>query len=104
MNRLGAIAITVLTISGAAYAADKAGEEAYEKSCKGCHGEKGVASPAMAKMMKVTIADLGSPEVQAHSDSELVKVITEGKGKMKPVKTLTGKPEAVVAFLRTLKK
>jgi hypothetical protein len=49
-------------------------------------------------------SDPGSPEVHTHSDSALVKVMTEGKGNVKPVKTLTGKPEAVAAFLRTLKK
>jgi hypothetical protein len=57
----------------------------------------------MGKMMKVTIADFASTEVQSQSDSDLARAITEGKGKMKPVKKLAGEPEDVVAFIRTLK-
>ena len=49
--------------------------------------------------------DLGSIEVQSQSDAELKAVITDGKGKMKPVKTVTGADvDNVVAFMRTLKK
>jgi hypothetical protein len=55
-------------------------------------------------MMKVEIPALGSKEVQAKSDAELKKVITEGKGKMKPVAGLSAKQvDNVVAFIRTLK-
>ena len=49
--------------------------------------------------------DLGSNEVQSQSDAELKAVITGGKGKMKPIKTVTGADvDNVVAFMRTLKK
>jgi cytochrome c553 len=100
-----AISIAVLTLASiAAFGADaKAGQAAFEKSCKGCHGAAGVASPAITKMFP-TIPDLASAQVQAESDADLKKVITDGKGKMKPVKTLTADPDDVVAFLRTLKK
>ncbi len=40
-------------------------------------------TPRIAKMMKVEMRDLKSPEVQAASDDELKKIITDGKGKMK---------------------
>jgi hypothetical protein len=55
-------------------------------------------------MLSVTIPELGSAEVQGKSDADLVKVINDGKGKMKPVKTLSAAPEDVAAFVRTLKK
>jgi mono/diheme cytochrome c family protein len=55
-------------------------------------------------MMKVEMRALGSKEVQAQSDADLKKIITGGKGKMKPVSTLSPKQvDDVVAFIRTLK-
>jgi hypothetical protein len=55
--------------------------------------------------MKVDLRNLGSPEIQNMSDDDLKKIITEGKGKMRPVASVTGKSvDDVVAFLRTLKK
>lgn len=97
----GLTAVSALSLFGADA---KAGQAAYEKSCKGCHGATGVANPAIAKMMAVEIPELGGAAVQGHSDADLAKVITEGKGKMKPIKTLAGPPADVVAYIRTLKK
>ena len=93
--------------STAAYAAGdvNAGKTAYESRCKSCHGEKGVANPAIVKMMKTQIPDLGSSAVQKLTDKELEKVITQGKGKMPAIRTLQGKAvDEVVAYMRTLKK
>jgi len=102
--------LTVLTLAAcpvvAASAADaKAGQAVYDKSCKSCHGADGAANPAVAKMMKVEMKDLKSPEVQAMSDDELRKIVTDGKGKMKPVKTVSGAAlDNVVAYIHGLKK
>ena len=83
----------------------EAGKVAYDKSCKSCHGVSGVANPAIAKMMKVEMKDLGSTEVQGLSDADFKKIITEGKGKMKPVKSLSRDAvDGVVAYIHTLKK
>ncbi len=81
-----------------------AGKAAYDKSCKSCHGADGTANPAIAKMFKVDIQDLKSPDVQAMSDEDLKKIITDGKGKMKPVASVTGAAvDNVVAYVRSLK-
>jgi len=92
--------------AGAGMAADaKAGQAAYDKSCKSCHGSDGTPNAAIAKMMKVDMKDLKSAEVQALSDADMKKVISDGKGKMKPVKTVTGgDADNVVAYIRSLKK
>src|SRR5438477_12496106 len=98
---------TIMTLSAAvALAADaKAGQAAYDKSCKSCHGADGTANPAIAKMMKVEMKDLKSAEVQAMSDADLKKTISEGKGKMKPVKILSSSDaDNVVSYIRSLKK
>jgi mono/diheme cytochrome c family protein len=103
------IIITTLTLAclaTAASAADvKAGQAVYEKSCKTCHGADGTANPSLAKAMKVDIQDLKSAEVQGMSDADLKKVITQGKGKMRPVSSVSGADaDNVVAYIRSLKK
>lgn len=93
------------TAAGLAAADATTGKAAYDKSCRSCHGADGSGNPAVAKMMKVDLDSLGSKEVQARSDSDLKKVITDGKGKMKPVAAVTGGAlDDVVAWLRTMKK
>ena len=82
-----------------------AGKAVYDKSCKSCHGASGAANPAIAKMMKVEMKDLSSSEVQGKSDADLKKIITDGAGKMKPIKAVTGADlDNVIAYVRTLKK
>ena len=75
----------------------------YKKKCSTCHGRDGAPNEKMAAMLKVTMRPLGSPGVQALSDSDIARIVTEGNGKMKPV---TGMAESdltnVIAFLRTL--
>lgn len=101
------ITAALAALSGATmYAADaKAGKDVYDKSCKSCHGADGTANPGVAKMMKVDMKDLKSAEVQALSDADMKKTITEGRGKMQPVTGVTG-PAAdnVIAYVRSLKK
>ena len=41
-------------------------------------------------MTKVDMQDLESAEVQAMGDADIKKIIAEGKGKMRPVKTVSG--------------
>ncbi len=59
----------------------------------------------MAKLLKTTIPPLDSAEVQSKSDADLKKIITEGTGKMKPVKDLSDADIAnVIAYVRAFKK
>jgi mono/diheme cytochrome c family protein len=106
--KMSALTMLFLTAAaGLALAAGDAaaGKAAFEKSCKTCHGPSGTANPAIVKMMKVDIKDLGSAEIQAKSDADLKTIITEGKGKMKPIKTVAAKDISdVIAYVRTLKK
>jgi predicted CXXCH cytochrome family protein len=92
--------------AGVAFGADaKAGQAVYDKSCKSCHGPDGTANPAIVKMMKVDIRDLKSAEVQARTDADLKKVVTQGEGKMKPIASVKDASlDDVVAYVRTLKK
>jgi mono/diheme cytochrome c family protein len=83
----------------------KAGQEVYDHSCKSCHGMHGEGNEALAKMMHATILPLGSKQVQAKSDAQLKKDITEGVGKMPPQKSLSAKQvDDVIAYIRELGK
>jgi len=97
--------ILALAAAAAMFAADsKAGKALYDTSCKSCHGADGTPNPAVAKMMKVEMHDLKSSEVQSMSDAEIAMVISKGKGKMQPIKAVTGKSaDDVAAYVHTLK-
>jgi mono/diheme cytochrome c family protein len=97
----------VVAFSSLAMAAGdaKAGKAVYDKACKSCHGADGTPNAGIAKSFKVTMAHLGDASVQGASDADLKAAITNGKGKMKPIKSVTGKAvDDVVAYMRTLKK
>lgn len=106
-RKLVAIVLAMFVLVGAAFAAGNAetGKAVFEKKCKVCHGANGEGNPGMAKALGATMKPLGSDEIQKKSDADLKKIITEGSGKMKPLKGLTdAEVSDVIAFVRTLKK
>ena len=49
--------------------------------------------------------NLSSAEVQAQSDADMKTIVTAGKGKMGPVKSVSAADaDAVIAYVRTFKK
>lgn len=99
-------ALVLTAVAGIVTAADAhAGQGLYEKSCKACHGNDGQGNPGLAKAMNVTIPDLRSSEVQTKTDAQIKKVISEGKGKMRPVTSISAdQAQDVIAYIRTLAK
>src|SRR5262245_8446299 len=82
-----------------------AGKEVFSKKCASCHGPGGEGKDSIAKVLKIEFRPLGSKEVQAKSDAELIKTILEGGGKMKPVKDVDARnADDILSYLRTLKK
>ncbi len=100
------ILVLIFMATLSALAADAAaGKTAYDKKCKVCHGADGAGNAGMAKALNVTIPPLGGADVQKMSDADLKKVVTQGKGKMKPVSGLSDADvDNVIAFVRSLKK
>ncbi len=97
--------LMLMAITPALAADAAAGKAVYDKKCKMCHGASGEGNAGMAKALNTTIQPLGSEEVQKMSDADLKKIITQGKGKMKPPAGLSAADvDNVIAHVRSLKK
>jgi mono/diheme cytochrome c family protein len=93
------------SLNGMAWAADAAaGKTLYASKCKTCHGANGEGNPGMAKVLKTEIKPLSDPATQSMSDADVKKVITDGKGKMKPVAISGADLDNVAAYVKTMKK
>ena len=101
------IAMCTLTATIPAHSArkDKAakGQQIFQQLCIGCHGPDARAQSEMGK--KVQAADLTSAVVQDQSDSDLLKVIRNGRGKMPSWASRLNDSEihAVLAYVRSLR-
>lgn len=102
MKKIG-LAVMILglvaLVAGPAVAED--GAAVYKAKCAMCHGENGVA-----KKMAEPSRNLNDPKFQeAVSKDDIVKILTEGKGKKKSMKEkLTPEQiEAAATFVKTLK-
>ena len=98
--RILAIALTTSLLGAPASLAADDGKGLYETKCAMCHGKDGVAKPA-GKGSR----NFNDPAYQAAASvDEIVKITSEGKGKMPPYRS-TLKPEqirAVAAHVKTL--
>jgi cytochrome c6 len=60
--------------------ADAPGGAEFQAKCAACHGANGGGQTPVGTMLKVR--DLRSQEVQQQSDTDLTKILADGKGKM----------------------
>lgn len=106
---LGILAAGLLVAWGSpnAEAADaKAGKATYDKLCASCHGADGKGNPAMIKALGEKGLNIVGKDTKAKKDEELLKVITQGAGKM-PASGKNLSPQeqkAVLAYTRSLAK
>ena len=103
------VSACLLTVAGAgtAWSADaKAGKATYEKLCVSCHGADGKGNPAMAKAMGEKGLNIVGKDTQGKKDDQLLKVITEGAGKMPASGKNLSKQEQtdVLSYTRSLAK
>ena len=97
--------ITLIAVASVAFASPAPGAaEIYKAKCATCHGADGGGQTAIGKTMK--IRDLRSPEVQKQTDSDLQKILTDGKGKMPAYKTKLSIADisSLVAYVRGMAK
>jgi len=99
MTLAAALLAGVCLFSTPAKADVAAAEATFKAKCAGCHGADGKGKEAMKTR------DLASADVQKMSDADLGGVISNGKGKMPPYKTLSAdQVKDLVAYIRSLKK
>jgi len=94
----------LLALAGVVSFAQAGGEATYKSKCASCHGATGMADSGAGKAMKVKPAN--DPAVKALSEADMIKVTTDGKGKMPAYKgKLTDDQiKEAVAFYRSLGK
>ena len=96
----------VVLLLGQAPAMSATGEEGavtFKAKCVMCHGADGSGETSVGKSLK--IRDLRSGEVQSQTDSQLLEIISKGKGKMPGYEKSLGadKCKDLVTFIRGLK-
>lgn len=101
MTRSLAILVAGVCISCVGFA--QSGQETYKAKCQSCHGSSGTPNAGIAKTLGVK--PISDPDVQKHSEADMIKVTTDGKGKMPAYKGKLSDAEikAVVTYFRSLK-
>jgi mono/diheme cytochrome c family protein len=94
----------ILALAGGVSFAQSGGEATYKSKCASCHGATGMADSGAGKSLK--IKPVNDPDVKAMSEADMIKVTTDGKGKMPAYKgKLTDDQiKDAVAFYRSLAK
>ena len=94
------MAAAVLLAGSMCFAED--GAAIYKSKCAMCHGPAGTPSAGIAKMMG--IKPVSDPSMKTLTESQIVSVVKNGKGKMKPIAGLTdAQVSAVAAYFKSLK-
>ncbi len=88
MNRI-VVALLMIAAATTAYAD---GAATFKAKCAMCHGQDGQGGAMYKK------------SIQGEKEAEVLKMIKEGKGKMKPVQISDDDAQAVAKFVAGLKK
>ena len=85
----------------ASAAGEELGKKIFNQKCAACHGVDGAGNAKAAQALKVTIPALAA--IAAKTDSELIKIIADGKKPMPSFKNLsTEELEAVAHYAKAL--
>lgn len=85
--------ISLAMVSSGFAAEAKGGQGTYEKLCRSCHGPDGKGNPAMTKVFGEKALNIATKETGTKKDDDLLKAVTEGKGKMPAVGKSLSKKE-----------
>ena len=96
------LAIALLTGASCLWAQSPV-ETTFKTKCAVCHGADGKGETMMGK--KLGAQNLGSPEVQKQTDSQLAAIVTKGQNKMPAYgeKISADEINALVKYIRSLK-
>lgn len=98
-----AVLFTVATLVTPAFA-QGGGADIYKAKCVMCHGADGLGSTPAGKALKA--ASFKDAALVKASDSDLITVVSKGKGKMPAYggKLTDAQIKAAVSYIRTLQK
>jgi cytochrome c6 len=103
LNRVLELLVVTLVLCGVAGAQQSAtGERLFKNQCASCHSGDGSSSSEIAQ--RQGMRDLRAPAVQALTDEQILRVISDGRGRM-PAYGKYLKPEqltGLVGYLREL--
>ena len=100
--RFHLVLAAVIALASTVGFAQAGGEATYKAKCAACHGANGTPSAGMAKSMGVKPST--DPEVKKLTVDQMVAAVKNGKGKMKPITTLSdAQIKDSVVFFRSLK-
>ena len=93
-----------MAFTAATTLAQDAGANTYKAKCAMCHGVDGLGNTPAGKAMKA--ASFSSADAIKMSDADLIKITTDGKGKMPAQKGVLSDDQIkdVIAYIRTLQK
>ncbi|HEX6437681.1 MAG TPA: cytochrome c [Candidatus Binatia bacterium] len=101
---IAGLAIWAGTIVAAVAGDADSGKALYEKSCVGCHGPDGKGNEKMAKLLGDKGLNIVGDETKKKSDEQLMKVLSEGTGKMPASKLSREEQKQVLSYVRSLAK
>lgn len=103
LAHFGTAAVLVLAMNTLCLA-QSSGADTYKARCQMCHAADGSGSTPAGKAMKVV--PFNSPDILKKSDSDLIAIIKNGKGKMPSFdgKLTDAQIKGIVAYIRTLQK
>jgi mono/diheme cytochrome c family protein len=98
-----ALFLVLSCLTAVAAPADQGTQSVFKSTCASCHGPNGMPS-AIGKSLNAP--DLGSTDVQKHTNTELQEIVGDGKGNMPPFKDkLSGAQiHSLVVYIRTFSK
>jgi len=95
------VAVFALAPTAASAADEELGKKVFTQKCAACHGPDGTGNAKMEQALKVKIPALAASA--AKTDSELMKIIADGKKPMPSFKTLPkSELEAVAHYAKAL--
>ncbi|MDH5476792.1 MAG: c-type cytochrome [Nitrospinota bacterium] len=84
---------------------ERQGREIFRLSCVACHGPQGNGAGVLAKLLNVKMINYRTKPLTSISDTELIQIITKGKGEFMPMWEGTLASEEikdVAAYVRSL--
>jgi len=86
----------LLVLTPAAGGADDAGKVLFDNNCVKCHGEDGKGETKIGRLIKTSDLNV-RPWKRGETLEDMIKLISEGEGKMPKAKKLSEDEIAVVA-------